>query len=758
MSPTKKFNVWLTAIALLVAMVLTPLAAGAKPPASKVWNIYQDKLGAYTVTSSAPKGQTLIEGPFPTQAEATAALTQPPVIEYALNPASPNGANGWYSSGNVGLTWNVYVPGSPGKSLVVTGDPNQTVSTDGVFTFTKSATAVGGSAGPVNVAIKRDATQPVLNVGPGIAQGASFEVGSVPAEPTFAPTDATSGVDTSNLTGYGVTIGTHTLTATATDFAGNVATELIGYTVTPHQAIVVEPTKVDQQFSGTPGIAIPGGLNIPTVAGIDYSIDGTLAAGGFVEMPPSIYQVTAVAQPDYELVGYPVGGWALEVLAADVTVHVTPGIPTATDETAGALGFITIPATTGVNYLIDGNPASAGDNPLPAGDHVVTAEAQPFYILDGTTSWPLTINAYVPPPIEATALPPIAVDPTEVGGMGSIEVLAVTGVDYFVGGNPVSGVTPFAPGNYQVTAAPQAGYVLVGDTSWPVTINEFVPPIIEVTAAAPTATDQTANASGFITIPTSVGVDYALDGAAVLAGNHDVAPGPHAVVATAQPGYALLGQTSWNLTVNAYVPPKQIQFIGSTGGDLGGQTLTLPAGWASGDLAVAFVARNTGGATSVPPLPAGWTNWSNGYTSTTYPYSAYRLMYRVLQPGDTTWTLTMSYRGAAVMVYRNATPGAAVGYASRSTAAINLIIPALTVQAPGTSWVGGFGYMDNTVVRDRPPVSPLAANRMIGVVPSSSMVGGWDTAGAVSAFPNTTLQSGYYTAMAAASFELKLVP
>jgi Na+/glutamate symporter len=47
---------------------------------------------------------------------------------------------------------------------------------------------------------------------------------------------------------------------------------------------------------------------------------------------------------------------------------------------------------------------------------------------------------------------------------------------------------------------------------------------------------------------------------------------------------------------------------------------------------------------------------------------------------------------------------------------------------------------------------------MIGVVPSSSMVGGWDTAGAVSAFPNTTLQSGYYTAMAAASFELKLVP
>jgi hypothetical protein len=761
MSPTKKFSVWLTAIALLVAMVLTPIAAGAKPPVSKVWNIYQDKLGAYTVTSSAPKGQTLIEGPFATQAAATAALTQPPVIEFTLDPVAPNGANGWYSSGNVSLTWNVFVPGSPGKSLVVTGDTNQTVSTDGVFTFTKSATAVGGSAGPVDVTIMRDATPPVLNVASGISNGDSFFVGGVPPEPTFNPQDATSGLDTSSLTGYGATVGTHTVVATATDLAGNVITEQIGYTVALKPANVVEPTKVDQQFSGTPGLAIPGGLNIPTVEGIDYSVDGNLVVGGFIEKAPGIYQVTAVAQPDYVLVGY-TGPWTLEVLAADVTVHVTPGIPTATDEVVNALGFITIPGTTGVNYLIDGNLVSAGDNPLPAGNHLVTAEAQPFYILDGATSWPLTINAFVPPDIEVVAAAPTATDPT-ANASGFITIPSVTGVEYSIDGVAVAaGTFDKAPGLYSVTAAALPGYALLAgsQSQWPLTINAYVPPLTHVTPLAPTAVDQTANAQGHIEIPVVAGVDYFIDGVAAF-GIVEMAPGIYQVTAAPQAGYALDGQTAWSLTINPYAAPKQIEFVGRTGGDLGGSALTLPAGWQPGDLAVAFVARNTGGATSVPPLPAGWTSpavGGTGYTSTTYPYSAYRLMYRVLQPGDTTWTLTMSYRAAGVMVYRNASFGAASGYASRSTAAIPLLIPALTLQTPGTSWVGGFGYMDNTVVRDKPPVSPLTVNRMNGAVPGSSMLGGWDTAGGVSTFPNTTIFSGYYTATAAASFELKLVP
>lgn len=66
--------------------------------------------------------------------------------------------------------------------------------------------------------------------------------------------------------------------------------------------------------------------------------------------------------------------------------------------------------------------------------------------------------------------------------------------------------------------------------------------------------------------------------------------------------------------------------------------------------------------------------------------------------------------------------------------------------------------MDSTNVSETPPVSPFVANRMAGALLYGGRVGGWDTAGGVSTFPNTTVASGYYTAIAAASFELKLAP
>jgi hypothetical protein len=111
-----------------------------------------------------------------------------------------------------------------------------------------------------------------------------------------------------------------------------------------------------------------------------------------------VYAVTAAVQPDFELVGYPAGGWSLEVLAADVIVEVITGTPTKVDETAvGAGGGINIPLTVGVDYLIDGLVVPGGFNSLAAGDYLVTAEPQFGYALAGQTSWPLTVTAYVNP-------------------------------------------------------------------------------------------------------------------------------------------------------------------------------------------------------------------------------------------------------------------------------------------------------------------------------------------------------------------------
>jgi hypothetical protein len=83
--------------------------------------------------------------------------TTAPVINYTLTPASPDGSNGWYKS-NVSLVWSVTDPES---SVSKTGCVDQNITADqGATTYTCSASSAGGSAGPVSVTIKRDATAP----------------------------------------------------------------------------------------------------------------------------------------------------------------------------------------------------------------------------------------------------------------------------------------------------------------------------------------------------------------------------------------------------------------------------------------------------------------------------------------------------------------------------------------------------------------------------------------------------------------------
>jgi hypothetical protein len=86
----------------------------------------------------------------------------PPSIAYDLIPSTPDGNNGWYVS-NVTLHWIVSEPDSP-SSLVTTGCVDQSITTDQAATdYSCSATSDGGSAGPVTVTIKRDATPPTIS-------------------------------------------------------------------------------------------------------------------------------------------------------------------------------------------------------------------------------------------------------------------------------------------------------------------------------------------------------------------------------------------------------------------------------------------------------------------------------------------------------------------------------------------------------------------------------------------------------------------
>jgi hypothetical protein len=160
--------------------------------------------------------------------------TTPPIISYQLNPPSPDGANGWYKS-NVSLTWTVTENESP-SSLQTTGCVDQNITADQVATtYSCSATSDGGSAGPVNVSIKRDAAAPLLNIA-GAASGTAYNYcDAAPTSPTFDPYDETSGLDGSEddtWTAPTNGAGTYTYTAHAQDLAGNAASETRTYTRT----------------------------------------------------------------------------------------------------------------------------------------------------------------------------------------------------------------------------------------------------------------------------------------------------------------------------------------------------------------------------------------------------------------------------------------------------------------------------------------------------------------------------------------------
>jgi hypothetical protein len=156
----------------------------------------------------------------------------PPVINRVVTGTLGN--NGWYTS-NVSVDWTVNDPESP-NSLQTTGCNDQNIIADQAEqTYSCSATSAGGSSGPQSVSIKRDATDPNVSLNGGPADGQSYFFGDTPAAPTCDASDDLSGLDGAcSVSGYSSAVGTHTVTATATDNAGNENTASSTYTVKPY--------------------------------------------------------------------------------------------------------------------------------------------------------------------------------------------------------------------------------------------------------------------------------------------------------------------------------------------------------------------------------------------------------------------------------------------------------------------------------------------------------------------------------------------
>jgi hypothetical protein len=194
-----------------------------------------------------------------------------PSIGYTLDPASPDGSNGWYRS-DVSLAWSVTEAESP-NSLVPTGCVDQSITADQLeMTYACSATSAGGSAGPVDVSIKRDAMAPSVSGAPTtVPNGAGWYKDDVTIDWTCS--DATSLVaacpDDSTISseGSGLTAGS----GDVYDNAGNVTS------ATSSPAVNIDKTK--PTIAGSVNPADPDGDNgwYTTAPTVTFTCDDALS-------------------------------------------------------------------------------------------------------------------------------------------------------------------------------------------------------------------------------------------------------------------------------------------------------------------------------------------------------------------------------------------------------------------------------------------------------------------------------------------------
>jgi hypothetical protein len=184
------------------------------------------------------------------------------------------GLNGWYTSDVV-----VHANGGDDVSGPVTCTADQQLTDESAnATVTGSCTNDAGlttAASPLTLKIDKfgpaavtfvgataPGTSPSAAVG-GIGNGSTFTWGSVPGRPNCTAVDRPSGLGSCVVNGYSTTVGPHTLTAVATDNAGNVSTARLTYTVLPWRiAGFTQPVSMDTASDRVVNVA-KGGSTVP---------------------------------------------------------------------------------------------------------------------------------------------------------------------------------------------------------------------------------------------------------------------------------------------------------------------------------------------------------------------------------------------------------------------------------------------------------------------------------------------------------------
>jgi len=151
--------------------------------------------------------------------------------------ANPDGTNGWYKT----AVTNGFTATDGGSGFGLSGALTKSFSQS---SGTNEGAAVKIASGVVSDAVGNsnsgidsaafmidlsDPSTPTFNGGP--AAGSSHYFGDAPAAPTCSSSDVVSGLKDCVVTGYSTAVGTHTMSATATDNAGRTATATRTYEV-----------------------------------------------------------------------------------------------------------------------------------------------------------------------------------------------------------------------------------------------------------------------------------------------------------------------------------------------------------------------------------------------------------------------------------------------------------------------------------------------------------------------------------------------
>ncbi len=253
-----------------------------------------------------------------------------------------------------------------------------------------------------------------------------------------------------------------------------------------------------------------------------------------------------------------------------VPYPVTPTPVLFTDKDGTAEDTYTVPATTGVDYLIGNSLVQAGTYP-GAGTITVTAKARTDYTLTGTTEWTATFKA-TPYPVTPD---PVVFTDKDGTAEDTYTVPATDGVDYLIGNSLVQAGTYPGAGTITVTAKARTDYTLTGTTEWTATFKSTPYPVTpDPVVVSPTKTAQQKTPTR--SPPPTASTTSSTEQPSQPEPTH--ATGNLTITAKARTDYTLTGTTEWTATFKATpypVTPDPVVFTDKEG--TAEDTYTIPA-------------------------------------------------------------------------------------------------------------------------------------------------------------------------------------